>query len=50
VPTAYSIGEGLIVDYIARKSDTHEERWAQFKKQLTELSTASDLIKWGSVL
>ncbi len=41
----YSIGEDLIDAYIDRKSDTHAERWQQFKKLLTELSTASDLIQ-----
>lgn len=41
----YSIGEDLIAAYIARRSETHAERWAQFKQLLTELSTASDLVE-----
>jgi len=41
----YSIGEDLIKTYIARHSQTHEQRWAAFKQLLTELSTASDLTK-----
>ncbi len=39
----YSIGEDLIDAYITRNSNTHAERWAQFKKLLTKLNTASDL-------
>jgi len=39
----YSIGEDLIEAYIARNSNTHAERWAQFITLLTKLNTASDL-------
>lgn len=41
----YTIGEDLIAAYIDRNSKTHAERWAQFKQLLTQLSTASDLIR-----
>jgi hypothetical protein len=40
----YSIGEHLIDAFIAKRSETHEERWGQFKQLLTELKTASDLV------
>ena len=40
----YSIGEDLIKDYIAKRSDTEKERWAQFQTVLTELKSASELL------
>ena len=41
----YSIGEQLIDAYIDRMSSTDDERWANFKQLLTQLSTASDLVE-----
>jgi len=40
----YSLGEDLIASYIAARSKTQVERWSLFKKLLTELNTASDLV------
>jgi hypothetical protein len=40
----YSLGKDIVANYIERNSDTPEQRWDNFKKLLTELSTASDML------